>query len=67
MTSRYTKDSVLGKLRKWFVNIFSEETKPTGQHLFELALSVLALDGCPFISILSVSSPKFSRLCGLAI
>ena len=45
MTSLYTKDSVIGKLRKWFSGIFSEETKPTEQHLFELALSVLALDG----------------------
>ena len=45
MASLYTKDSVIGKLRKWFLDIFSGETKPTGQHLFELALSVLALDG----------------------
>jgi hypothetical protein len=45
MASLYTKDSVIGKLRKWFLNIFSGETKPTEQHLFELALSVLAPDG----------------------
>ena len=45
MASLYTKESVIGKLRKWFLNIFSGETKPTEQHLFELALSVLALDG----------------------
>jgi len=45
MTSLYTKDSVIGKLWTWFSGIFSEETKPTAQHLFELALSVLALDG----------------------
>ena len=45
MASLYTKESVIGKLRKWFLDIFSGETKPTGQHLFELALSVLAPDG----------------------
>ena len=45
MTSLYTKDSVIGKLWNWFSGIFSEETKPTARHLFELALSVLALDG----------------------
>ena len=45
MTSLYTNESVIGKLRNWFSGIFSEETKPTEQHLFELALSVLALDG----------------------
>ena len=45
MTSLYTKDSVIGKLRNWFSGIFSRETKPTEEHLFELALSVFALDG----------------------
>ena len=45
MTSLYTKDSVVGKLWNWFSGIFSEESKPVARHLFELALSVLALDG----------------------
>ena len=45
MTSLYTKDSVIGKLCGWFTGIFSEETKPTKEHLLELALSVFALDG----------------------
>ena len=36
---------MIGKLWNWFSGIFSEETKPTARHLFELALSVLALDG----------------------
>ena len=45
MTSLYAKDGVIGKLWNWFSGIFSEETKPTEQHLFELTLSVLALDG----------------------
>ena len=49
MTSLYAKDSVIRKLRKWFVNIFSGETRPTQRHLLELALSVLALDGFPSV------------------
>ena len=36
---------MIGKLWRWFSRIFSEETKPTARHLFELALFVLALDG----------------------
>ena len=39
MTSLYTEDRVIGRLWKWFLEIFSEETKPTARHLFELALS----------------------------
>ena len=45
MTSLYAKDSAIGKLWNWFSQIFSEESKPVARHLFELALSVLALDG----------------------
>ena len=45
MTSLYAKDSVIGKLWRWFLQIFSEETEPTEEHLFELVLSVFALDG----------------------
>ena len=45
MTSLYTKDGVVDKLWNWLSRIFSEESKPVAQHLFELALSVLALDG----------------------
>ena len=45
MTSLYAKDSAVGKLWNWFSGIFSEETKPAKQHLFELILSVFALDG----------------------
>ena len=36
---------MIGKLWNWFSGIFSEESKPVARHLFELALSVLALDG----------------------
>ena len=45
MTSLYSNDSVIGKLWKQFSQFFSESTKPTAKHLFELALSVLALNG----------------------
>jgi hypothetical protein len=45
MTSLYTNESVIGKLWNWFSGIFSKETKPTEEHLFELVLSVFALDG----------------------
>ena len=44
MTSLYTKDGLIGKLWNWFSRIFSEETKPMEKHLFELVLSVFALD-----------------------
>ncbi len=45
MTSLYTKDTVTGKLWKEISQIFSKETKPTRQHLFEMILSVFALNG----------------------
>lgn len=45
MTSLYNKDSVIGKLWAQFSQFFSESTRPTAKHLFELVLSVLALNG----------------------
>ena len=45
MTSLYHKDSVVGKLWAYFSPFFCESTKPTAKHLFELTLSVLALNG----------------------
>lgn len=45
MTSLYQKGNVIGKLREKIYQIFSRETKPTAQHLFELVLSVFALNG----------------------
>lgn len=45
MTTLYTKGTVGCKLWEKFSEYFSEETKPTAQHLFELTLSVLALNG----------------------
>ena len=45
MTSLYTKDGIICKLWDQFSEFFSEQTKPTAQHLFELVLSVFALNG----------------------
>ena len=45
MTSLYTKGTIICKLWKLFSKIFSHQTKPTGKHLFEIILSVLALNG----------------------
>lgn len=41
----YTKNSVMHKLTEAFSAIFSEETNPTKQHLLNLLLSVLTLNG----------------------
>lgn len=45
MTSLYTTNSIIGKLWKEFSEIFSDAAKPTGKHLFEMALSVFGLNG----------------------
>ena len=45
MASLYTKDDILCKLWDQFSQFFSEQTKPTAQHPFELVLSVFALNG----------------------
>ena len=45
MTALYTKDTMTGKLWKKISQIFSKETKPARQHLFEMVLSVFALNG----------------------
>ena len=45
MTSLYTKGTIIYKLWKLFSKIFSRQTKPTRKHLFEIILSVLALNG----------------------
>ena len=45
MTTLYTKGTVICKLWDAFSKYFSEQTKPTAQHLFELVLSILALNG----------------------
>lgn len=45
MKALYTKTTVVGKLWEQFSQYFSEQTNPTARHLFELVLSVLALNG----------------------
>ncbi len=45
MPRLYTKRSTIGKLWAQFSGFFAEATKPTAQHLFELVLSVFALNG----------------------
>lgn len=45
MKSLYNKSNIICKLKKVFLKIFSNETKPTKEHLIELLLSVLELKG----------------------
>ena len=45
MKSLYTQTSIICKLQKAFFEIFSEEGKHTKEHLFDLLLSVLCLNG----------------------
>ena len=45
MTALYINDSLICKLRKTFFSFFSEQTRPTQEHLFDLMLSIMALDG----------------------
>ena len=45
MTSLYHTNSMIDKLRKEFSAIFSDATKPTAKHLFEMAVSVFGLNG----------------------
>ena len=45
MTSLYTTNGMINKLWKEFSVIFSEATKPTAKHLFEMVLSVFGLNG----------------------
>ena len=45
MTKLYMNDTVIFKLKEVFIQYFSEQTRPTAQHLFDLVLSILALNG----------------------
>ena len=45
MTSLYTQGLVIGKMWDEISTIFSEATKPTAHHLFDMMLSVFALNG----------------------
>ena len=45
MTPLYTPDTLICKMRELIFSIFDEATKPTTQHLFDMMLSVFALNG----------------------
>ena len=45
MKALYTQTSIISKLKKAFFEIFSAESTPTREHLFDLLLSVLCLNG----------------------
>ena len=45
MKALYTQTSIICKLKKAFFEIFSEESKHTKEHLFDLLTSVLCLNG----------------------
>ena len=45
MKALYTQTSIISKLKKAFFEIFSKEGNHTKEHLFEMLLSVLCLNG----------------------
>ena len=45
MKALYTQTDIISKLKKAFYEIFSAESTPTKEHLFDLLLSVLCLNG----------------------
>ena len=45
MKALYTQTSIISKLKKAFYEIFSAESTPTKEHLFDLLLSILCLNG----------------------
>ena len=45
MMTLYTKGTAVDKLWKIFFSYFSKQTRPTARHLFELVLSLFALNG----------------------
>ena len=45
MKALYTQTPMICKLNEIFSKIFSKETKPTQQHIIDLLMSVLGLDG----------------------
>ena len=49
----YTSDTLVGKLREKFFQCFSNQTKPTQEHLFDLMLSIMALDGFQSVKFIS--------------
>ena len=57
MKALYTQISIISKLKKAFFEIFSAESKHTKEHLFDILLSVLCLNGFQSISY------NFERVC----
>lgn len=45
MKALYTRTNIISKLKKAFCEIFSDESKHTKNHLFDLLMSVLCLNG----------------------
>lgn len=45
MKTLYTKTPTINKLKKAFWKIFSKESTPIKEHLFDLLISVLCLNG----------------------
>lgn len=45
MKALYTQTSIISKLKKTFFEVFSDEGSHTKEHLFDLLLSVLCLNG----------------------
>ena len=50
MKALYTRTSITGKLKKAFFEIFSEEGRHTKEHLFDMLVSVLCLNGFRSVS-----------------
>ena len=50
MKALYTRTSIIGKLKKAFFEIFSEEGRHTKEHLFDMLVSVLCLNGFRSVS-----------------
>jgi len=45
MKALYTHTNIIGRLKKAFFEIFSEESRHTKEHLFDMLVSVLCLNG----------------------
>lgn len=50
MKALYTQTSIIGKLKKAFFEIFSEESRHTKERLFDMLLSVLCLNSFRSVS-----------------
>ena len=50
MKALYTHTNIIGRLKKAFFEIFSEESRHTKEHLFDMLVSVLCLNGFRSVS-----------------